>query len=58
MQYLSPEKQKKIKDLRIKLQAIQVEPVPGSLAIKRNGNKPEYYHQVILEGKSIANIFQ
>ena len=52
MQYLSPEKQKKIKELRIKLQAIQVNPVPGSLAIKRNGDKPEYYHQVILEGKT------
>lgn len=52
MQYLLQEKQKKIKELRSKLQAIQVKPVPGSLAIKRNGDKPEYYHQMILEGKT------
>ena len=51
MQYLPQETQEKINDLKRKLQRIQVTPIPGSLAIKRNGDKPEYYHQTVDERK-------
>ena len=51
MQYLPQETQEKIKDLKRKLQRIQVTPIPGSLAIKRNGDHPEYYHQTVDERK-------
>lgn len=45
------EKEEKIKDLRKKFQAIQVEAVEGSLHIKQRGMKMQYYHQIDSSGK-------